>query len=233
MTVLLLQVRSKLQIVHPRKYPEVIFHQFCCNYFHLSRTPFIYPVHLSSIPYTYRLSCTVRNFIYPVHLSAVMYCTSFHLSRAPIGCHILQDLLGPRFCLPASLFPRAYDYYRQVPSHVLRGSHSPSLAGNTNAGSTSTGDVENGGLIECVICYNAVETDTGNYMVSINTSTSHRSFLLSTDIILSIIISIVDHTLRSFIPQTLFAAVAHHEDGVLHMQSSATSYRGFLIRGRS
>ena len=89
MTVLLLQVRSKLQIVHPRKYPEVIFHQFCCNYFHLSRTPFIYPVHLSSIPYTYRLFCTVRNFIYPVHLSAVLVCSNFiypvHLS-AVIYC---------------------------------------------------------------------------------------------------------------------------------------------------
>ena len=129
------------------------------------------------------------------------------------------------------MFPRAYDYYRQVPPHVLRGSHSTSLTGNTNAGSTPSGDVENGGLIECVICYNAVETDSGNYMVSMHTFNSHCSYHLSTDVILSIIMSIIDHTLRSPLPQTLFGAVAHHEDGVLHMQSSVTSYRGFLIHG--
>lgn len=107
--------------------------------------------------------------MYSCHIMQI--CGTFHDNLASffvaiLSISMLQDLLGPRFCLPASLFPRAYDYHRQIPAHVLRGSHSPPLAGSVNTGSTPIADVESGGLIECVICYNAVETDSGNYMVS-------------------------------------------------------------------
>ena len=48
---------------------------------------------------------------------------------------------------------------------MLRGSHSPLLSDNEGSAAVAA-DVESGGLIECVICYNVVETDTGTYMVS-------------------------------------------------------------------
>jgi Ring finger domain len=78
------------------------------------------------------------------------------------------------------MFPRAYDYYRPVPAHVLRGSHSPSSSssssssfGGNSSNSNSNSelvplvDVETGGMIECVICYNVVDTSTGTYMVRV------------------------------------------------------------------
>lgn len=79
-----------------------------------------------------------------------------------------KDILGPRFFLPADMFP-GYDYFRPVPAHVLIGARTLS-PGN---GSTSTDllhppDVESGGLIECVICYNAIDTTNSPYMVSLN-----------------------------------------------------------------
>ena len=38
----------------------------------------------------------------------------------------------------------------------------------------------------------------------------------------------VDYTMRPSVPQTLSRAVADNEDGVLHMQSSPPSPRGFI-----
>lgn len=73
------------------------------------------------------------------------------------------------------MFPRAYDYYRPVPAHVLRGSHSPSSFGSSSATSELAPlvDVESGGLIECVICYNVVDTSTGTYMVRVVRQQTH------------------------------------------------------------
>ena len=86
-------VAGKIKVTDcpPKKISGGHLSPLCCNYFHLSRTPIgrhvLYVI--SSIPYTYRLFCTVRNFIYPVHLSAVLVCSNFiypvHLS-AVIYC---------------------------------------------------------------------------------------------------------------------------------------------------
>ena len=92
-----------------------------------------------------------------------------------IHTHILlQDCFGPRFFLPANMFPRAYDYFRPVPSHVLRGSHTAS-SGTHSEMHSSNNDVETGGLIECVICYNAIDTTTQNYMVRDERSSIYHS----------------------------------------------------------
>lgn len=109
---------------------------------------------------------------------ALLYCTALILSVSGTTMHpllivstpnthttaILQDCFGPRFFLPANMFPRAYDYFRPVPAHVLRGSHSASTTHSVMH--SSNADVETGGLIECVICYNAIDTTTQDYMVS-------------------------------------------------------------------
>ena len=71
------------------------------------------------------------------------------------------------------MFPRAYDYYRPVPPHVLRGSHSTTADSSAEPGPPP--DVESGGLIECVICYNVVEIDDGTYMVSSTAFSYHSS----------------------------------------------------------
>jgi hypothetical protein len=65
------------------------------------------------------------------------------------------------------MFPRAYDYFRPIPTHVLRGSHShpPAVDPGVGGGGESISDVETGGLIECVICYNVIEPVGGTYMV--------------------------------------------------------------------
>jgi hypothetical protein len=101
----------------------------------------------------------------------------------------LQDHLGPRFCVPASFFPRGYDYYRPVPAHMpccsshsdshpegssesdhLRTGSSSSSCTSINDGeaaaSAPAADIEAGGLFECVICYNAVESVRGSYMIT-------------------------------------------------------------------
>ena len=98
----------------------------------------------------------------------------------------LQDMLGPRFCVPASMFPRSYDYYRPVPAHMpcctphaqppegasendrLRPgcSINDTDADGAPASATSAPDIESGGLLECVICYNVVESVRGTYMIT-------------------------------------------------------------------
>jgi len=112
-----------------------------------------------------------------------------------VGVLFSQDLWGPRWFVPQSLFPRAYDYGRPVPSHLLRRGQdassppSPPAPAATGGGwsrlstddpSSSTSsinappaaaddaapDVESGGLCECVICYNAVEVEPGRYMIT-------------------------------------------------------------------
>ena len=89
------------------------------------------------------------------------------------------------------MFPRGYDYFRPVPAHVLIGARTmPSGDGNS---SSSTDllyppDVESGGLIECVICYNAIDTTNSPYMVrlkrdyeiSLCTTSSHAILIYVT-----------------------------------------------------
>jgi hypothetical protein len=82
------------------------------------------------------------------------------------------------------MFPRGYDYFRPVPAHVLIGARTlPSGDGNSSSSTDllHPPDVESGGLIECVICYNAIDTTNSPYMVrlkrdyelSICTTSSH------------------------------------------------------------
>ena len=124
------------------------------------------------------------------------------------------------------MFPRGYDYFRPVPAHVLIGARTLS-PGN---GSSSTdplypADVESGGLIECVICYNAIDTTNSPYMVRLQIKLT--LFVFNT---MSLIIKCsslrADHSLRPPVPQGLSRAVAYHENGVLYLQVNATSSCG-------
>jgi len=114
----------------------------------------------------------------------------------------LQDRYGARFFVPRNWLPRHYDYYRPLPplrdggsgrvlsdaeitgteltaaAAATNGSSSSSSSSSSGVGVGGVGDIESGGLHECVICYNAVEsTPPHNYMVPPCDHVFHRSCL--------------------------------------------------------
>ena len=140
-----------------------------------------------------------------------------------------KDILGPRFFLPADMFP-GYDYFRPVPAHVLIGARTLSPGnGSTSADLLHPPDVESGGLIECVICYNAIDTTNSPYMVSLNVNIK---FIVDNIPYHHIFSTLMKHTydtdypLRPSLPQSMSGAMAYYEDGVLHLQVSSTSSIG-------
>lgn len=82
----------------------------------------------------------------------------------------LQSRIGSRFFVPKRFLPVTYDYRRPLPSSRST-EMSPLRSGNGarddihNPGSDAV-DIETGEMKECVICYNCVDADDNNYMVS-------------------------------------------------------------------
>ena len=83
----------------------------------------------------------------------------------------MQARFGSRFLIPKRFLPVAYDYRRPIENEMTEVTPLRSQA-NGDEGTSypsarfTDGDIEEGGLKECVICYNVIDVAGNNYMVS-------------------------------------------------------------------
>ena len=71
-----------------------------------------------------------------------------------------QDRMGSRFFVPKQWLPNSYNYFRSIPESARR------LAAGDKDDEDEEDDIENGGLPECIICYNRIEETYGSYMIA-------------------------------------------------------------------
>ncbi|CAM9098708.1 unnamed protein product [Ectocarpus fasciculatus] len=76
----------------------------------------------------------------------------------------MQAKFGSRFFVPKRFLPIAYDYHRPINSTELSPLQGRGLSSD---GTTSgAGDIESGDMKECVICYNVIDAEENEYMIT-------------------------------------------------------------------
>jgi hypothetical protein len=132
----------------------------------MAATRLFIPLYILGCPHNFLSLLLVETAAFSFSPMACFVLVSW--TALQIGVLAVQDMFGPRFFLPKSWLPAKYDYHRPVPRHVLQNQSSPADA-SENDTRDQVGDMEATGIneiITCVVCYNAVSLNYGEYMIT-------------------------------------------------------------------